>query len=122
MNINVEVRIVSPEIVAALLALAEALPQTHIGAINPVTEGLKAEATEQEVQIEDKKEVVVKEETKKEEIKAIALEDVRAKLAALSQAGKQKEVKALIKKFGANKLTEVAEEHYAALLKEAEAI
>ncbi|QGH20205.1 hypothetical protein [Clostridium butyricum] len=114
MNINVEVRIVSPEIVAALLALAEAFPQNYIGTITPVTES--------ERKIEDKKHAVVKEENKKEEAKAIALEDVRAKLASLSQAGKQKQVKALIKKFGANKLTEVAIENYEALLKEAEAI
>lgn len=89
MDINFKVKIEAPEIMAALLAIAEALPQMKLST---------------------------------SKVKTIALEDVRAKLAYLSQAGKQKEVKDLIKKFGANKLTEVAEENYAQLLKEAEEI
>ncbi len=53
---------------------------------------------------------------------AITLEEVRAKLAALSQSGKQAEVKALIQKYGASKLSEVPKEKYPELLKEAEEI
>ena len=52
----------------------------------------------------------------------IKLEDVRHLLATLSQSGKQKEVKALIQKFGAKKLTDIPEEKYPELLEEAEAI
>jgi hypothetical protein len=40
------------------------------------------------------------------------LETVRAKLAALSQSGKQKEVKAIIESFGVKKLTDIPAEHY----------
>lgn len=58
----------------------------------------------------------------KENSKPIKLEDVRAKLVALSQSGKQKEVKALIEKFGAKKLTDIPQEKYPQLLKEAEAL
>lgn len=54
--------------------------------------------------------------------KAITLEQVRAKLATLSQAGKQAEIKALVVKFGAAKLTDVAAEHYAELMTAAEAM
>lgn len=54
--------------------------------------------------------------------KAIALEEVRAKLAALSQAGKTAEVKALIGTFGAGKLTDIATDKYAEVLVAAEAI
>jgi len=54
--------------------------------------------------------------------KSITLEEVRAVLAAKSQSGKQVQVKELIKKFGANKLTEIPEEKYLELLKEAEEI
>jgi len=50
----------------------------------------------------------------------ITLEEVRAKLSALSQAGKKDDVAALIATFGAAKLTEVKPEDYAALLAKAE--
>lgn len=52
----------------------------------------------------------------------VTLETVRTKLAALSQSGKQAEVKALIQQFGANKLTEIPAEKYPELLAAAEAI
>ena len=50
------------------------------------------------------------------------LEEVRAKLATLAQSGKQEQVKALIQKFGAKKLTDIPTEKYPELLKEAEAL
>jgi hypothetical protein len=49
----------------------------------------------------------------------ITLEVVRAKLAALNQAGKQKEVKALITGFGVRKLTDIPAERYAEVLEQA---
>jgi len=55
--------------------------------------------------------------TKKEE--PITIEKVRAVLAQKSQAGKQPEVKALITKYSANKLTEIDASSYGQLLKEA---
>jgi ribosomal protein S24E len=48
------------------------------------------------------------------------LEDVRAKLAALSQVGKQVQVKELITGFGAKKLSDIPEEKYPELLAEAD--
>lgn len=50
------------------------------------------------------------------------LEEVRTVLAKLSVEGHSAAVKSLISKFGADKLSELAPEHYAALLKEAERI
>lgn len=50
----------------------------------------------------------------------VTLEQVRAKLATLSQAGKAPAVKELLKKFGATKLTDVAADHFAELLAAAE--
>lgn len=47
------------------------------------------------------------------------LEDVRAKLAALSQDGKQVQVKELITGFGAKKLSDIPVEKYPELLEEA---
>lgn len=57
----------------------------------------------------------------KEEPK-ITLEDVRARLAQLSREGKTAQVKALIQKYGANKLSEVNPDDYEALLLDAEVI
>lgn len=54
--------------------------------------------------------------------KAITLEEVRAKLAALSQGGKTVEVKALLTKHGATKLTDLKAEQYATVLEEAGAL
>jgi hypothetical protein len=50
----------------------------------------------------------------------VTLEEVRAKLASLSQGGKGKEVKALLSGYGAAKLTDVPADKYAELLKNAE--
>jgi hypothetical protein len=63
-----------------------------------------------------------KPETETTTTQAIKLETVRAKLAALSQAGKQKEVKALLTDFGAKKLSAIPADKYAEVLKKAEAI
>lgn len=52
----------------------------------------------------------------------ISKEDVRAILAKKSQEGKTKEVKALLNKYGAEKLTAVKVEDYESLMKEAEVL
>lgn len=52
--------------------------------------------------------------------KVISIEKVRAVLAEKSQKGKQAGVKALIKKYGADKLTSLDPQCYKELLKEAE--
>ena len=57
-----------------------------------------------------------------EKTEAPTIEEVRAVLANLSAAGHSGAVKALIAKFGVDKLSELAPEHYATLLKEAEKI
>ncbi|MCI1574710.1 MAG: hypothetical protein LKH78_03135 [Weizmannia coagulans] len=55
----------------------------------------------------------------KEDKPTISLEAVRAKLAELSQAGMQKEVKALINSYGVKKLTEIPKDKYAEVLEKA---
>ena len=67
--------------------------------------------------IEEKTEVL--EEPKKDD-KPISLEDVRKVLANLSRNGKTKEVKALLQKYGADKLSVINKDDYPALLKDAE--
>jgi hypothetical protein len=117
MDINVKVKIESPELIAALLAFAEALPQMQLGSALPIKEGQAVKAIESEVKTEMKNE-----ESLKQEIKTIALEEVREKLASLSQLGKQSAVKDLITKFGAKKLTDIDPACYEELLKEAEVL
>lgn len=56
------------------------------------------------------------------ETKKVSLEQVRAVLAKLSQLGKTADVKKLIVKHGAQKLSDVPESEYASLLLEAEGI
>jgi hypothetical protein len=53
---------------------------------------------------------------------AVTLEQVRAKLAAISQAGKRAEAKALLDSFGVAKLTDLSADRYADLLAAAEAL
>ena len=48
--------------------------------------------------------------------KAPSLEEVRAVLAEISRSGKTAEMKALLGKFGASRLSDVKEEDYTALL------
>lgn len=68
----------------------------------------------------DKKvEMAVPAEPKKKEI---SIEEVRAVLAAKTQAGKRREVKELLLKYDSGKLSGVNPENYAALLADAEAL
>lgn len=81
-----------------------------------------------EMLISHLKELLVDEEDGKvekpraEPSKKIGLEDVRAVLAKLSQHGKTAEVKDLLTKYGATKLSDVDEGNYKDLLKDAEGI
>ena len=52
----------------------------------------------------------------------LTLETVRAKLANLSQGGKQKEVKAIIESFGVKKLTDIPAEKYPEVMEKAAAL
>lgn len=61
-------------------------------------------------------------ESQKAEKKEITLEEVRVKLANLSRNGYTKEVKALLVKHGADKLSAIDKSRYEALLADAEEI
>ena len=53
---------------------------------------------------------------------ALTLEDVRAVLADKSRAGHTAEIRELLKRYGASKLSLVDPKHYEALLREAEVL
>ena len=56
------------------------------------------------------------------ETKAVTFVELRSRLAEISRAGHTAEIKELIAKYGAEKLSDVAETDYAALLTEAEGL
>ena len=68
---------------------------------------------------DEKVEMAVPAEPEKKEI---SIEEVRAVLAAKTQAGKRREVKELLLKYDSGKLSGVKPENYAALMADAEAL
>ena len=60
-----------------------------------------------------------KEQATPEKAVVITLPEIRAVLANVSRSGRTAEVRNLLKKFNSNKLSEVKEEDYPALMKEA---
>ncbi|MDG6143167.1 rRNA biogenesis protein rrp5 [Lactococcus formosensis] len=64
----------------------------------------------------------VKEKPVEAEVKQPTLEEVRGLLARKSQEGKSSEVKALIEKFGASRLSKIQPESYLAVMAEAEVL
>lgn len=55
-------------------------------------------------------------------VKEVTLEEVRGKLAELSQSGETAAVRELIQKHGGSRLSDVEPSQYAAILKEAEVL
>lgn len=78
--------------------------------------GYRALAKDQK---DEKVEMAVPAEPEK---KKISIEEVRAVLAAKTQAGKRREVKELLLKYDSGKLSGVKPENYAALMADAEAL
>ena len=58
----------------------------------------------------------------KEKPKVLTLEEVRHRMTVIAQAGYSAEVKALITKYGARKLSDIAPSKFEGLLKEADAL
>ena len=120
---NITIKVEAEELVKAINDLAHAVnnvsasinAMAEFSAIKQQPEPEPAE-TEQPKPEPDKAEQP-KQQEKKEEI---PLETVRAKLAVLSRSGKKDEVKALLQKFGASKLTDVPKEKYPELMAAAE--
>ncbi|AKA68506.1 hypothetical protein [Clostridium scatologenes] len=81
----------------------------------------KEEVTKSDVKTEESTESKDTKEDKKEDTE-ITKEMVRAIFTKLIKAGKQKEAKEITEKYGAKRLPDLAEEHYAAAYKEVEAL
>lgn len=118
---NITININAPELAEAINALATALSSTGVMAKSE----LAVTKEEPKVETSPANEAPTQKDPEPEpepEKPTITLETVRAKLGALSQNGKQKEVKDLITSFGVKKLTEMPKDKYAALLEAAEAL
>ena len=123
MTVELKFSGLSPEIALALLSSAAAVKASENGKAQMVLEGtlpqsIPGAATEVSTPAEPEP----PEEQSPETSPAITTEQVRAVLAEKSRAGKTAEVKALLTKHGADKLTDVSPSEYAALLAEAEAL
>lgn len=116
MEITVTIHV--PDLANAILALAQALSQQAVPTPAKSETKPAAEPATTPVPAEDSPPC----KDDKEPAQIITLEQVRAKLAGLSQGGKQAEVKKLIQKFGASKLTEIPADKYAEVMEAAEAI
>lgn len=84
-----------------------------VGSIRALSESLNVLASK----LEERMPETSKKEEKKPEL---TLSDVRAVLAKKSQAGFTKDIKALLQKHGAEKLSSVEPKHYKSLLQEVE--
>lgn len=91
--------------------------QGLVAAIHTLAEGLQAICDS--LPCETAKEPIQPAATKAKEI---SLEEVRGKLAELSQAGKTAAVREIIQKHGGTKLSDIEPIKYAAVLKDAEEI
>ena len=98
---------------AVVAALQEYTAQTTEGYINTFEEIYTPP------ELKDQPE---KDDSQEEPPKTVTLEEVRSVLSNKNRAGFKKEVRALLKKHGADRLSEIKEEEYAALLKEGEKI
>lgn len=116
-KINVTMHI--PGLVEAILALSDEMAKlnTILSKDGELKDYKKKEASVEVPIIE-----VDSTERRKEEFKPIAIEEVREILAAKSRSGKQAEVKAIIERFGASKLTDIHPCNYRELLEFAEEI
>lgn len=128
MNIKVDVNLTAPELAESIKRLAEAFLNANetenivqkVRQTEPTVKKSKRKSAEK--MIEEIQEEGKEAQPNNVESKKITLEEVRSKLALLSQDGKQTQVKALITKFGAKKLSDIPSEQYSELLEEAEAL
>ncbi len=117
MEFKIDVNVTAPELVKSINHLAEA-----ISTMNPAGDLVAEPEPTENTEKVDQADTNQPKRSKKPKTKTITLEDVRAKLAALSQDGKQAEVKELITEFGAKKLSDVPAEKYSELLAKAEVL
>ncbi|WP_213360119.1 rRNA biogenesis protein rrp5 [Enterococcus gallinarum] len=97
--------------------------QALADSLRELVEAMQSGESEQTTEAPEIKQAPMsKPEPQVKELKQPTLEEVRGLLARKSQEGKSTEVKALIEKFGASRLSEIKPEGYVALMAEAEGL
>lgn len=109
------------ELVNALNALTAALQKFSLQTTNAYLD------TFEEIYVPEKDEPQAAEAPKeqptpKQEEATVTFVQLRSRLSEISRSGKTAEVKELIAKYGASKLSDIAESDYAAVLAEAEGL
>ena len=123
MNIFVEVKVTPDQEFLELLKTAVTVFTVSTGVATPPPEECQNSVEQKAAPAKKGQPVAASAEKKKpQKPSPLTMEVVRAKLAALSQAGKQAEVKALITKYGAEKLSDIPKDKYPDLIKDAEEI
>lgn len=114
------------DVVSDLRSLADSLQAVADAAVQGGPEQSDQGSEEKPVQKPEKKNAAKKAETPVKapapETKTLTLEEVRAALAEKSRAGHTAEVKALLIKHGADKLSDIDPAEYPALFAEAEVL
>ena len=112
------------DVVSDLRSLADSLQAVADAVVQGGQEQPDQTTEERPAQEPEKKTAAKKEETpvEKPKSKPLSLEQVRAALAEKSRAGHTAEVKALLIKHGADKLSDIDPAEYPALLAEAEVL
>lgn len=116
---DITIKINAPELSAAISALAYAIDEfnrNNKGADKVTAPNNPAVAAVTETAQEETKAPTTTEEKPAETKPAITFEQVRARLAPISQSGKQAQLKELLSKFGASKLSDVAPDKYESFL------
>lgn len=103
---------VNPDISKLMLKVAQDL-RSLADSVQAVYEAMQED-------LPDKQPTAIEEKPAVEEKPSISLEQVRSVLAEKSQAGHTAEVRAIIGKYGASRLSEIDAKDYAAVLKDAE--
>lgn len=115
----------------ALMEVAEGMVNAPVGdesvsVLEKELKGAAAPAPKDDAAVQENGTAVEKADTPaappKEEKKEIRLEDVRAVLSEISRSGHTAEMKALLAKHGAKKLSDIPKEDYEQLLAEAEEV
>ncbi len=109
------------DVVSDLRSLADSL-QAVADAVAQGGQEQPDQTTEERPAQEPEKKTAAKKGEEKAEPKPLTLEQVRAALAEKSRAGHTSEVKALLIKHGADKLSDIDPAEYLALLAEAEVL
>lgn len=117
-NSIIEVKLSAPEVVEAIRFLAESIIKAN--ALQAHGAALQNSKISEEDTAKSETDSVEKYEQLAMNLSPIKLEDLRKRLVVLLNEGRREQIRALINKYGGTTLTEVPEDKYGELLREAE--